>query len=207
MQISWNGLSCFEITANTSNGEVSVVVDPYSEGTGLRVPRALEADIVCVSHDDNDANNVSSVAGEPFAVKMSGEYEVKDVFVYAIPVDKGIIFRIEAEGMHVAHLGAISRALSDKELETLGTVDILMIPVGGGRVLTPKLAAEVMAQIEPRVVIPMTYALPSLKESLATVDDFCKAIGTCRRETSNKYKIAKKDLPADDMLVMELAKA
>ena len=207
MQISWNGLSCFEITANTSNGEVSVVVDPYSEGTGLRVPRALEADIVCVSHDDNDANNVSSVAGEPFAVKMSGEYEVKDVFVYAIPVDKGIIFRIEAEGMHVAHLGAISRALSDKELETLGTVDILMIPVGGGRVLTPKLAAEVMAQIEPRVVIPMTYALPSLKESLATVDDFCKAIGTCRRETSNKYKIAKKDLPADDMLVMELGKA
>jgi len=207
MQISWNGLSCFEITANTSNGEVSVVVDPYSEGTGLRVPRALEADIVCVSHDDNDANNVSSVAGEPFVVKMAGEYEVKDVFVYAIPVDKGIIFRIEAEGMHVAHLGAINRALSDKELETLGTVDILMIPVGGGKVLTPKLAAEVMAQIEPRVVIPMTYALPSLKESLATADDFCKAIGTCRRETSNKYKVAKKDLPMDDMLVMELAKA
>ncbi len=207
MQISWNGLSCFEITANTSNGEVSVVIDPYSEGTGLRVPRTLEADILCVSHDENDANNVSSVAGEPFVVKMAGEYEVKDVFVYAIPVDAGIIFRVEAEGMHVAHLGAISRALTDKELETLGTVDILMIPVGGGRVLSPKLATEVIAQIEPRVVIPMTHGIPNVKETLATADDFCKALGTCRRETSNKFKISKKDLPADDMLIMELAKA
>lgn len=207
MQISWNGLSCFEITANTSNGEVSVVIDPYSEGTGLRVPRTLEADILCVSHDENDANNVSAVAGEPFVVKMAGEYEVKDVFVYAIPVDKGIIFRVEAEGMHVAHLGAISRALTDKELETLGTVDILMIPVGGGRVLTPKLATEVIAQIEPRVVIPMTHGIPNVKETLATADDFCKALGTCRRETGSKFKISKKDLPADDMLIMELAKA
>lgn len=207
MQISWNGLSCFEIMANTANGEVSVVVDPYAEGTGLRVPRTLDADIACVSHDESDANNVSAVAGEPFVIKMAGEYEVKDVFVYAIPLDKGLIFRIEAEGMHVVHLGAISRTLTDGEIEELGTVDILMVPVGGGRVLSPKLASEVIAQLEPRVVIPMTHGISNIKETLATVDDFCKAVGTCRRETGNKYKIAKKDLPADDMLIMELAKA
>jgi L-ascorbate metabolism protein UlaG (beta-lactamase superfamily) len=207
MQISWLGLSCFEITTSTANGEVTVVTDPYGNETGLRFPRTVEANIACVSHDDADANNLSAIGGEPFVVKMAGEYEVKDVFVYAIPVDKGIVFRIEAEGMHVAHLGAINRALSDKELETLGTVDILMIPVGGGRVLSPKLASEVIAQIEPRVVIPMTHGIAGVKETLATADDFCKAIGTCRRETGNKYKISKKDLPADEMLIMELAKA
>lgn len=207
MQISWHGLSCFEITTTTANGEVTVVIDPYGNETGLRFPRTLEADIVCVSHDDSDANNLSAVGGEPFVVNIPGEFEVKDVFVYSIAAGDTRIFRVESENMHVAHLGSLNRALTDKELQELETVDILMVPVGGGSVMTPKLAAEVIAQIEPRVVIPMTYAIPNLKETLATADEFCKAVGTCRRETSNKYKVARKDLPEDDMLIMELARA
>lgn len=207
MQISWHGLSCFEITTNTANGEVTVVVDPYGNETGLRFPRTLEADIVAVSHDESDANNLSAVGGDPFVVDMPGEFEVKEVFVYSIPAGDTNIFRIEAEGMHIAHLGALNRALTDAELSELENVDILMVPVGGGRVLTPKLASEVIAQIEPRVVIPMTHAVPNLKEALASADDFCKAVGTCRRETSNKYKVARKDLPEEDMLIMELARA
>lgn len=206
MQISWQGLSCFEITAATATGEARVVVDPYGNETGLRFPRTLEADIVCVSHDEPDANNLSAVGGSPFVVNMPGEFEVKDVFVYATPSEGTLLFRIEAELMHLAHLGAIKRALTNKELEALGTIDVLMVPVGGGRVLDPKLAAEVISQIEPRVVIPMTHGIPNLKEKLATADDFCKALGTCRRETSNRYKFSRKDLPEEDMLVMELAR-
>lgn len=207
MQISWLGLSCFEITTNTANGEVTVVTDPYSNETGLRFPTSLEADIACSSHDESDADNLSAVGGEPFVIKMAGEYEVKDVFVYAIPVGDGLVFRIESENMRVAHLGALNRALTDKELETLGPIDILMVPVGGGRVLSPKAASEVISQVEPRVVIPMTHAIPNVKETLATSEEFCKALGSCRRETSNKYKVARKDLPEEDMLVMELARA
>lgn len=206
MQISWQGLSCFEITTNTATGEVVVVTDPYDNETGLRFPRSLEANVVCVSHDEGDANNVSAVLGDPFVVNMPGEYEVKDVFVYASQVGDTRVFRIESEGIHIAHLGSLNRVLTDKELDVLGTIDILMIPVGGGRVLSPKLASEVIAQIEPRVVIPMTHAIPNMKEKLATADDFCKALGTCRRETSNKYKFTRKDLPEEDMMVMELAR-
>ena len=207
MQISWLGLSCFEITTATANGEVTVVIDPYGNETGLRFPRTLEADIACVSHDDDDSNNLSAVGGAPFVVRMAGEYEVKDVFVYAIRLDDGLAFRVESEGMRVAHLGALNRALTNQELETLGPIDILMVPVGGGRVLSPKAASEVISQTEPRVVIPMTHAIPNVKETLATSEEFCKALGTCRRETSNKYKVNKKDLPMEDMLVMELARA
>ncbi|OGL95060.1 hypothetical protein A2348_04820 [Candidatus Uhrbacteria bacterium RIFOXYB12_FULL_58_10] len=206
MQISWLGLSCFEITTSTTTGEVSLVVDPYGNETGLRFPRTLEADIVCVSHDESDANNLSAVGGDPFVVKMPGEFEIKDVFVYANQSEGTILFRIESEGMRVAHLGALNRVLTNKELEELGTVDVLMVPVGGGRVLTPKLAAEVISQIEPRVVVPMTHAVPNMKETLATADDFCKAIGACRREATNKFKFARKDLPEEDMLIMELAR-
>lgn len=207
MQISWLGLSCFEIITTTANGEVTVVLDPYGNETGLRFPRTLEANVVCVSHDEDDANNLSAVGGDAFVVNMPGEFEVKDVFAYAWQSEKTLLFRIESEGMSIAHLGALHRVLTEKELESLGPIDVLMVPVGGGRVLSPKLAAEVISQIEPRVVIPMTHAIPNVKETLATADEFCKEMGVCRRETSNKYKFTRKDLPGEDMLVMELARA
>ena len=64
--------------------------------------------------------------------------------------------------------------------------------------MSGKVASEVIAQIEPRVVIPMTYAVEGLKETLGTVDAFCKELGVCRREEGTKYKITRRDLPEED---------
>ena len=204
MNISWHGLSCFEIEAKTPSGGVTMVIDPYENTTGLRFPRTLEGQIVAVTHNEEDANNIAAVTGEPFVIKIPGEYEVKGVFVYGIAAGDQVIYRIEAEGMSIAHLGALKRELTDAELQELKDIDILMIPVGGGRVMSPSVASEVIGSIEPRVVIPMTHGIPNVKEKLATVDEFCKAFGVCRRETSNKYKVSRKDLPEDDMLIMTL---
>ena len=216
MQILWHGLSCFEITTSTVDGDVTVVTDPYGNETGLRFPRTLEANVILVSHDEDDANNLSAVSGSPKVIDMPGEFEVKNVFIFGVdaPLKREVkgkrvsncLFRIEAEGMHIAHLGALDRALTDAELQSLENVDILMVPVGGGKVLSPKHAAEVIAQIEPRVVIPMTYYHESLKEELATVDQFCKELGACKREDMNKYKVSRKDLPEEDMLIVTLNK-
>lgn len=214
MNISWHGLSCFEINTKTADGEATLVVDPYQNETGLRFPRTLTADIVAVSHDEADANNVLGVQGKPFVITIPGEYEVRGVFVYATDTRRKadekaphLIFRIEHEGIVIAHLGSIDRPLTDTELQTLNNVDILMIPVGGGRVLSPKDAAEVIGQIEPRVVIPMTHMIDGVKEKLGTVDAFCKELGVCRREEGTKYKVARRDLPEDDMLIMTLQRA
>ncbi len=214
MHISWHGLSCFELACTTPQGKVGLVVDPYRNETGLRFPRTLEAAAVAVTHEDEDADNVSAIEGHPFVIRTPGEYEVKDVFVFGIsaPITEGekkkelahVIYRIEAEGLHIAHLGALNRVLTDAELQELKNIDILMIPVGGGRVLSPKLASEVIAQIEPRVVLPMTHAAANQKETFGTVDEFCKAFGVCRRESANTYKVTRKDLPEDDMLIMTL---
>ena len=114
------------------------------------------------------------------------------------------IFRIEAEGMHIAHLGSLDRSLTDTELQNLENIDILMVPVGGGNVLSPKLAAEVIAQIEPRVVIPMMYELPDLKESLQPLSAFLKEMAGAKKEEMNKYKVVRKDLPEEDMLIVTL---
>lgn len=214
MFITWHGLSCFEITAKTSKGEVTILIDPYDNETGLRFPRTLEAPLVLSSHDEKDANNISAVGGHPFIVNGPGEFEVKDVFVYSISArTKGdektngmenLLFRIEAEDMRLAHLGAIDRPLTDDELSQLENIDILMLPVGGGRVLSPKTAAEVLGEIEPRIVIPMTHAIENIKEKLAVVEDFCKALGACKSERMQKYKITRKDLPEEDMMMVIL---
>lgn len=216
MQIIWNGLSCFEIIITTSEGEVTLVTDPYDNATGLRFPRTLEANVVLVSHDEEDANNLAAIAGTPKVIDMPGEFEVRNVFMYGVDAPlkrevKGIhvancLFRIEAEGMNIAHLGSLDRALSDKELQELANIDILMVPVGGGTVLSPKLAAEVIAQIEPRVVIPMTYELPNLKEAFQPLSAFMKEMAGAKKEEMNKYKIARKDLPEEDMLIVTLSK-
>lgn len=211
MQLSWLGLSSFEITTKNALGEVVVVTDPYDNQTGLRFPRTLEGHLVLVSHNEPDANSTASVSGTPHVVDIPGEFEVRGVFVYGMntPLKRGIpnvLYRIEAEGMHLAHLGALDRELTDEELKRLQNIDILMIPVGGAGVLTPSQASEVIAQIEPRVVIPMTHQLPNLKTKYETVDAFCKQMGACRREEMNKYKVMRKDLPEEDMLIVNLTR-
>lgn len=206
MQITWLGLSSFEIKASTGGGDVRIVLDPYQPTVGLKLSRALEAEIVYVSHDGEDANNVAAVGGSPFVIEFPGEYETNGVFAFVTAIDEGRVVRFDIEGMSIVHLGNLSRKLKEDELDRLGQVDVLMLPVGGGRVLTPKVAQEVLASIEPRVVIPMTYHLDGVKEKLEPVHTFTKALGAARQESLPKYKVTRKDLPEDDMLVMTLTK-
>lgn len=215
MNISWHGFSCFHITAKSAGGEVSIVIDPYDNATGLRFPRTLSANVVAVSHHEPHANNTSAVLGKPFVVDMPGEYEVGGMFVYAIPAPRAVedkskdnlIFRIECERMTVLHLGALDRELTDEELKQLNDIDVLLLPVGGGDVMTPKVAVEVLGQLEPRIVIPMSHAVKGEKKPLGTVDAFCKALGTCRREEATKFKVTEKDLPEEDTLLVVLSRA
>lgn len=216
MIITFHGLSCFSFNVKTMSGEANLVVDPYQNETGLRFPRTLEADIVASSHQSQNANNLEAVLapahGETFVIDLPGEYEVKGLFVYAMnaPLKDGKtnhrIFRIEAEGMTIAHLGAMDRALTDQETQELGRVDVLIVPVGGGRVLDAKTAMEVVEGIEPRLVIPSNFAVSNLKEKLTEVDAFCKAFGSCERDTNNKLKLMRKDLPEEDMIARVLSK-
>lgn len=216
MNISWHGLSCFEITSKGLNGEATLVIDPYQNSTGLRFPRTLEAQVVAVTHDAEHANNTESVLGNPFVIGHAGEYEVKGIFLYGISAPRtqeakgepkaNVMYRLEIEGISLAHLGSLDRELTDEELEHLQHIDVLMLPVGGGRVMTPKVASAVMAQVEPRLVIPMTHAIANIKEKLASVDDFCKEMGLCQREETTKLKLTRKDLPEEETKIVVLTR-
>src|SRR3989344_7747101 len=188
-KITWAGQSCFQISvSNSRDHSADIVIDPFDEETGLKVPN-FSADILLVTHDHHDHNNVRAVKGTPFLIDGPGEYEVKEVFIKGIPAfhddkegkEKGdnTIYTIEAEGLRFCHLGDLGqKQLTDEQLEKIDSVDVLMIPVGGeGYTISSAEASKIISQIEPKIVIPMHYALPKLKIKLDEVSKFLKAMG------------------------------
>ncbi len=201
MTIEWFGKTCFRLTTSGA----TVVIDPFSPKTvGLHLPR-LQADLVLLTNDDQDA---SVVGGTPRIVDEPGEYEVKQTFVYGLATNGGAerstLFLIEAEGISVAHLGNLGHQLSNGELERLEGVDILCIPVGGHGVLNADRAAAVISAVEPRIVIPMQFKIPGLKQPLDGIGGFAKELGVKESETLEKLKLSAKDLPQDNMRVVIL---
>ena len=211
MIIQSHGLSCVSISAKPVSGDVAVVLDPYDNSTGLRFPRTLSADVVFSSRKGPEHGNLAGVQGAPFSVDMPGEYEVKGIMLDArratLKSDpKHMILRISAEGMTIGFLGGLDREPSDKDLELLEGVDILILPVGGGSSMTPKVAVETIQKVEPRVVIPVYYQEDSVKEKLETLGAFKKELGAIMAEETSKYKITKSGLPQDKMELVTLTR-
>lgn len=209
MIITWLGHSCFKFQDKAGSDGVTVITDPYSKEIGLKLP-IQEADLVTISHNHDDHNNLAGIKGNPFVIDCSGEYDVKGIFVEGVDsyhdqakgAERGgnIIYRLEVDDISVVHLGDLGHVLDDVQLEKLVGTDILLIPVGGHFTLDAKKAVEVISQIEPRIVIPMHYSHPDLKFSheLDDLEKFVKELGL-KPTYEEKLKISKKDLPSEEM--------
>lgn len=208
MQLQWFGLSCIKISAQSS--DVTVFIDPFDPAAGVRLAKQA-ADVVLTSTDSPEYNYTEAVRVDedhpPFFINTPGEFEVKNVFVYGVAVSgepRTNAFSLHVDDVVVAHLGALNRTLTVKELDELGQVDILLLPVGGHGVLDAKRAVEVCKQIEPRVIVPIHYQVAGLKKELDPVGFFLKEYGSPAIEGVDKVKFMKKDLPADDTRVVIL---
>lgn len=215
-KIYWAGQSCFQISvSNSRDHSADIVIDPYDESIGLKLPN-LSADIVMVTHEHKDHNNVGDVKGTPFVVQGPGEYEVKGVFIKGIPAyhddkegkEKGLdtIYLFEAEELRFCHLGDLGqKQLTDEQLEKIDRVDVLMIPVGGGGYTIDSPAAQkIISQIEPRIVIPMHYALPKLKPELDEVAKFLKTMGKNSIVPQDKLVVKASAMPKEGMEIVVL---
>ena len=205
MTIEWFGLSSFKIQSKIHNEEVVIVTDPPQPSAGFKLPRNLAANILTVSNQSSNANNIEAVGSNPFIITAPGEYEVKNVFVYGLRGGKGqVAYRFEMEDLVLAHLGGLESALKDEDMEKFENIDILFIPVGGGTGLDAKQAAAVANQLQPRVVIPMNFETPGVEMKLDSVSKFLKEMGASKVEPIAKYKVSKKDLPQEEMQVVVL---
>jgi len=223
MQIFWKGQACFQIlTSRGKDGELKIVVDPYEESIGLKLPN-LQADILLVTHNHFDHNNVKGVQGPstgsgqgPFVISNPGEYDVKGVFVQGIfsfhddtqGKERGLntIYTIEVEDMKLCHLGDLGqKELTAEQLNQIGDVDVLFVPVGGVYTIDGKEASHIVSQLEPKIVIPMHYALPKLKAKLAGVAEFLKPMGALRQAQGEpKLLIKERDLINEETRVVVL---
>lgn len=215
MKIIWHGQSLFEIIVPARQGEeTKIVIDPFDESYGLKLPK-LQADILLVSHEHKDHSNVSGVSGDYFLIEDPGEYEIKGVYVKGIPAfhdfssgkERGKItmFKILAEEIKICHLSDLGqKELTEQQLDEIGEVDILLIPVGGNYTIAAKEASTIINQIEPKIVIPMHYQIPKLKLKLEELDKFLKVMGTKDPEKLSKLSIKKKELLEEGMKIIVL---
>lgn len=213
MHISWLGHSCFKIEAKANGDSVTIVIDPYEDSIGFKMPR-VKADIALVTHEHFDHNAVELLKGEPLVIRGAGEYEAKKVVVYGVPTwhdastgsERGAntCFRIDVEELSIVHFGDLGHTLTNAELELLEGADIIMVPVGGTYTIDAKQAGQLVSQIEPRIVIPMHYATPGLKFELDPVEKFLKEMGAQKAEVLDKLKITKKELLTEGTKVVLL---
>ncbi len=211
MDITFLGPASFRLKGKTA----SLVTDPFDpQMVGLKFPK-VSADIVTVSHEHKDHNQVELVRDVKKAVSGPGEYEINEVSIIGLSSyhddkkgklrGKNTIYVIEMDGLRIVHLGDLGHKLSEKVLEQIGDVDILMIPVGGEYTLGPAEAAEVVRSIEPKIVIPMHYQRPSLNPEtfgkLAPVDSFLTQMGL-PTERTNKLSIKAETIGEEQKVVI-----
>jgi len=204
MQIHYFGLSSFKLISK----DTTVISDPFDKKSGLASPRG-NADIVVLAEKNNPMYaSYSSLSGEPFLVSDPGEYDVKGVTITGIPLkeERGYVtaFLVECEDIKILNLGHIKDfSMKEEELEGLGEIDVLIIPVGGEDVMDASSASKLVNHIEPKLVIPSHYKIPGLTVDAQPVDKFIKEMGG-KSETVEKLTIKRKDLNPEETKVFIL---
>ncbi len=206
MEITWYGHSCFRLT---ERGMATVVVDPFDSKSIGYSPLKLKADIVAVSHDAPGHNHTEAVKGTSHVINGAGEFEIGGVFITGVQTEgagsgkkgkdqvKNTIYVFDYEGLTVAHLGDLKQVPTQGEVEALGTVNVALVPVGGGGGLGAAKAAEVVSLLEPNIVVPMHYSTPDAKVSLDSLNKFLKEMGLSKQEAQASLKVTRSSLPEE----------
>ncbi|MBN1640629.1 MAG: MBL fold metallo-hydrolase [Anaerolineae bacterium] len=207
MDINWYGHACFRIR----EGGVTVVTDPHPDDLGYERPRT-RADVVTVSHAHAGHSDVKGFRGAPHVFRSPGEYEVGGVFITGVPTfhdahegaeeGRNVAFLFDFDGLTVCHLGDLGHLLVQEQVEALGQVNVLLIPVGGGHTLTGPQAADVVNLIEPSIVIPMHYKTPATVRDLAPVSSFLRAMGVSKIAPQEDLRVRASALPEETQVVL-----
>ena len=204
MQIQYFGLSSFKITTK----EATVITDPFHKDSGLASPRGVADIIILADKHKRLYSATSGISGEHFDVTDPGEYDIKGVTITGIPLKQEdhftTVFLIESEDMRILNLTHIKEFnMKEDEVEALGEIDILVLPVGGNTVLSASAAYKVVNEIDPKIVIPSHYKMPSLILDLDPLDKFIKEMGG-KKEEMEKLTVKKKDLMEEGTKVVVL---
>jgi len=202
MHLQWLGQTCVKLQTKNLDEDVVILIDPYRPAKG-DFPRYFSPQIGLFSHGTGDAVTLSQ---NPLVLDTLGECETKGVMVYSLTSnEENLVFKINAEGMNVVHLGKMKKKIENGDLEKIGSVDILFIPVGDGEYLNPEDAANLVTALEPRIVIPIAHQCDTDPKALP-VSAFIKEMGLKPEATDKKIIIKQKDLPQEETKLFVLEK-
>jgi L-ascorbate metabolism protein UlaG (beta-lactamase superfamily) len=214
MEISWLGHASFQLRGKN----VTLITDPFPPQQGYSLGK-VTAPIVTISHNHPNHNFIEGVHGEPRVVRGPGEYEISDVLITGVASfhdnkhgqerGRNTIYVIHMDDMVICHLGDLGHTLQESQLEEVADADVLLIPIGGQDTLDATQAAEVISQVEPRIVIPMHYrpavlegGMESKREALDPLNKFCREMGIEAVNPQPKLTVTRNSLPAEMQVVI-----
>jgi L-ascorbate metabolism protein UlaG (beta-lactamase superfamily) len=213
MDIYYLGHSSFRIVGK----DVTIVTDPFDpKMVGLKFPK-VSADITTISHDHGDHNAIDQMEAAGMIITGPGEYEIKKVSIFGFPSfhddkkgqerGKNTMYLIEFEDLRIVHLGDLGHKLSETDIDAMGEVDILMIPVGGNFTIDHKIAADTVHAIEPKIILPMHYKTDGLNpETFAELEGpepFISELGF-KKENQKKLTVKQASLNPEEQVIILL---
>jgi L-ascorbate metabolism protein UlaG (beta-lactamase superfamily) len=206
MEITWYGRACFRLKGR----EATVITDPCPPPTGF-VAGKHEVDLLTISHSHPDHAYTRSITAD-LTLTRPGEYEHRNLLVTGIRTfhdgargaerGENVIFAVEIDGVHVCHLGDLGHLLTEEQLAELGPIDVLLVPAGGNFTITPAEAAEVVAQISPKIVIPMHFATDGASADLLGPERFLHELAVSEPIRQPKAVVHASSLPEETQVVL-----
>ena len=203
-EIHYLGHACFRLRGKDG----VVLTDPFDQSVNQDLGKPA-AHIVTISHDHPDHTNVAVVKPlreQVFSLNGPGEYEIGGVLISGVrtyhdkkkgaELGNNTVYVVHLDDVVFCHLGDLGHELSTHQLEEIGNVDVLFVPVGGGETLGAAEAVSVISQIEPRLVIPMHYDQANGANEGA-LERFLHEIGVKEPTTEDKLSVTLASLPAE----------
>ncbi len=206
MDLQFYGANCLSLT--TRSGRV-VIDDNLSALGGKSVLKP--GDIALFT---SDVTHIKPVVDTKLVIDHAGEYEVSDISIYGIPArshmdeegkQTATMYKIISKELSVFFPGHIYPELSDEQLESIGMVDVMCVPVGGnGYTLDPVGALKLIKKIEPKLIVPTHYDTKGLSYPVPqqTLEQSITSLSMEPKETTQKLKLKAGELPEISQVVI-----
>lgn len=185
MTLTWLGHACFMLTLDDGR---KIVTDPFDASVGYHTPN-VDCDIVTISHGHHDHNAVESLSSYEMSISDESVYEmggdnIPTLRISAMPSfhddaggakrGKNLIFKFEADGKTIVHLGDIGHITNDEQTAFIKNADVLLIPIGGTYTITTREAIEVIQKASPTCAVPMHFLTPAIGFPITDEKEFAE---------------------------------
>lgn len=210
VKITWLGHACFLLADQSGT---RVLTDPFNEAVGYPVPE-IKVDVVTVSHEHFDHNAVQNLTGKPAIVRGPGTHNIGNLMIKGVATfhdgargsERGpnTVFIIDMENIKICHLGDLGHQLDAGQVQEIGPIDVLLVPVGGTFTIDSSGAKQVVEALQPRLVIPMHYRTEMVKLPIAPAENFTNLFQNVKKTKALETSPA--SMPAEtEVVVLELS--